>query len=107
MSSRQLYGGHGAGALAVLRRVCSFPPLWALIVALAINVAGYALPGWLTTTLGTIGRLILLLVIVALGVLFDARMLRSARVGPGAGNPRACGSCDWGCCWSGCSISRA
>lgn len=74
------YGGHGTGALAVLRRVASFPPLWALVVALLLNGAGVALPQWLVSPLGTIGRLILLLVIVALGVLFDARLLRDGRV---------------------------
>ncbi|MEO6079390.1 MAG: AEC family transporter [Steroidobacteraceae bacterium] len=74
------YGGHGARIGAVLRRVASFPPLWALIAALSLNGAGLALPEWLVTMLGTIGRLILLLVIVALGVLFDARLLRDSRV---------------------------
>jgi malate permease and related proteins len=74
------YGGHGTGVMAVLKRVASFPPLWALVVALLINVSDAALPGWLVSVLGTIGRLILLLVIVALGVLFDARLLRDGRV---------------------------
>jgi malate permease and related proteins len=74
------YGGHGTGVMAVLRRVASFPPLWALIVALSLNGADVALPQWLVTVLGTVGRFILLLVIVALGVLFDARLLRDARV---------------------------
>jgi predicted permease len=74
------YGGHGTGAGAVLRRVASFPPLWALVAALLINRAGIALPESLVSVLGTVGRLILLLVIVALGVLFDARLLRDVRV---------------------------
>jgi malate permease and related proteins len=74
------YGGHGTGAWAILRRVASFPPLWALLVALAINLSGLALPTALTSVLGTVGRLILLLVVVALGILFDARMLRSTTV---------------------------
>jgi predicted permease len=74
------YGGHGTGVAAVLRRVAGFPPLWALTVALVLNGAHIALPDWLVTVLGTVGRLILLLVIVALGVLFDARLLRDARV---------------------------
>jgi malate permease and related proteins len=74
------YGGHGTGVMAVLKRVASFPPLWALAVALLINVSDVALPGWLVSVLGAIGRLILLLVIVALGVLFDARLLRDGRV---------------------------
>jgi predicted permease len=74
------YGGHATGFTAIARRVLGFPPLWALIVALLLNVYGVALPPWLTTTLGTAGRLVLLLVIIALGVLFDARLLRDARV---------------------------
>lgn len=74
------YGGHGTGTMAILRRVASFPPLWALLAALAINLSGLVLPPVLTTVLGTAGRLILLLVVVALGILFDARMLRSTTV---------------------------
>ena len=74
------YGGHATGFTAIARRVLGFPPLWALIAALLLNVSDVALPPWLTTFLGTVGRLILLLVIVALGVLFDARLLRDARV---------------------------
>jgi malate permease and related proteins len=75
-----VYGGHGTGVLAILRRVLSFPPLWALAVALLINVGGGHLPPLLTTTLGTLGRIILMLVIVALGVLFDARLIRDKAV---------------------------
>jgi malate permease and related proteins len=74
------YGGHRAGALAMLRKALLFPPLWALVVALGINLSGLALHGWMTATLGTAGRLILLLVIVALGVLFNARLIRDRRV---------------------------
>lgn len=74
------YGGHGAGAAAVLRRALTFPPLWALLAALAINVSDVELPGWLVLPLRTLGQAILLLVIVALGVLFDARLVRDGRV---------------------------
>lgn len=74
------YGGHGTSAPAILRRVFTFPPLWALLAALLLNVSDVALPGWLVTTLRTVGQLILLLVIVALGVLFDARLARDGRV---------------------------
>jgi predicted permease len=35
-----LYGGHATGAVAILKRVLSFPPLWALAAALAINLGG-------------------------------------------------------------------
>jgi predicted permease len=74
------FGGHGTTAGALLRRVASFPPLWALVAALLLNGSGVALPEWMVAVLGNVGRLILLLVIVALGVLFDARLLRDARV---------------------------
>jgi malate permease and related proteins len=74
------YGGHGTGFLPILRRVMSFPPLWALVIALLLNISDIALPQWLTTVLGTVGRIILMLVIVALGVLFDARLIRDRTV---------------------------
>ena len=74
------YGGHGTGFAAIAKRVLGFPPLWALIAALLLNVSGVALPDWLTVVLGNVGRWILLLVIVALGVLFDAKLLRDGRV---------------------------
>jgi predicted permease len=76
------YGGHGAGVWAILGRLASFPPLWALLAALALNISGLgaAIPAPLLTALGFAGRLIMLLVVVALGVLFDARMLRSSTV---------------------------
>jgi predicted permease len=75
-----MFGGHATGALAILKRVLSFPPLWALIAALSINLAGLQLPALLTSVLGTVGRVILMLVVLAVGVLFDARLLGSRRV---------------------------
>jgi predicted permease len=74
------YGGHGASTAAILRRALTFPPLWALLAALALNVSEVALPAWLVLPLRTLGQAILLLVIVALGVLFDARLVRDGRV---------------------------
>ena len=38
------YGGHGTGFLPILRRVMSFPPLWALLIALLLNVSDIQLP---------------------------------------------------------------
>jgi hypothetical protein len=74
------YGGHGANLAGILRRIFTFPPLWALVAALTLNVSDVALPEWLVTILRTVGQFILLLVIIALGVLFDARLLREGRV---------------------------
>lgn len=74
------YGGHGASFFTVARRALSFPPLWALLAALALNASGVALPDWLTGLLRLVGQSVLLLVIVALAVLFDARLLRDGRV---------------------------
>jgi len=74
------YGGHATGFRAILRRVLAFPPLWALVLALLVNASGVALPAWLVTILHTMGQWILLLVIVALGVLFDVALLRDRRV---------------------------
>jgi predicted permease len=65
------------------RRFFTFPPLWGLVVALALNLSGLRLPDPVPLVLGTAGRLILLLVILALGILFDARVARS-RLAPTA-----------------------
>ena len=75
-----LYGGHAVGAGAILKRVLSFPPLWGLIVALAINVSGYRLPTEVTDVVGFVGRSILLLSILSVGILFDAKLVRSSTV---------------------------
>lgn len=74
------YGGHGASVRGILGRIFSFPPLWAVLVALALNASDTALPHWLVSILRTIGQAVLMLVIIALGVLFDARLLRDGRV---------------------------
>ena len=74
------YGGHGANLAGIVRRALTFPPLWALLAALAINATDTALPEWLVMILRVVGQTILLLVIVALGVLFDARLMRDKRV---------------------------
>jgi malate permease and related proteins len=75
-----IYGGHAVGTRALMKRVLSFPPLWGLVVALAINISGHALPAVVTSTLGIIGRTILLLAILAVGIMFDLRLLRSVPV---------------------------
>jgi predicted permease len=74
------YGGHGASLAGILRRIFTFPPLWAVLAALTINASDMALPEWLVVVLRTVGQVVLLLVIVALGVLFDARLLGDGRV---------------------------
>jgi predicted permease len=76
-------GGHAATPVAMARRFFTFPPLWGLVVALALNLSGLRLPDPVPLVLGTAGRLILLLVILALGILFDARVARS-RLAPTA-----------------------
>lgn len=73
-------GGHAAGPAAIARRVISFPPLWGLAIALAMNLSGIRLPDAFADVLGGVGRAILLLVILALGILFDTRIARSRLV---------------------------
>jgi malate permease and related proteins len=78
-----VFGGHSATPAAIARRVFTFPPLWGLAVALTINLSGWQLSEPVPQVLGTLGRLIVLGVILALGILFDARVLRS-RLAPTA-----------------------
>lgn len=71
------YGGHGAGIVPIVRKLAAFPLLWALAAALAINFSGIVFPEPVYAMLGTVGRLVLLLVLVALGILFDAKLATS------------------------------
>lgn len=75
-----IFGGHAAGPAAIARRVFTFPPLWGLAIALTLNLSGWRLPDPVPLVLGTAGRLILLLVILALGILFDPRLARGRLV---------------------------
>jgi len=74
------YGGHGTGLVAILRRMAGFAPLWAVLLALLMNLFGWTLPDPVADALALGGRTILLLVVLALGVLFDVTLLRSARL---------------------------
>lgn len=74
------FGNRSAGLGEIARKVLAFPLLWALAVALAINISGYRLPGAVVFALDGVGRLILLLLLLALGILFDVRLVRSPSV---------------------------
>ena len=54
-----------------MRRLVSFPPLWALTLALIINLARLPVSNVALDTLQLIGSWVVLLVPVALGLLFD------------------------------------
>jgi predicted permease len=56
-----------------LQRLGSFPPVWALVLALLINWFGWSVSRVALDTLQAIGSWTVLLVPVALGILFDGR----------------------------------
>jgi len=60
--------------------MAGFAPLWAVLLALLMNLTGWLLPDEVANALALGGRIILLLVVLALGVLFDVTLLRSARL---------------------------
>ena len=66
--------GHRAGGWShALRRLVSFPPLWALALALIINLWHLPVSSAALDTLQLLGGWVVLLVPVALGILFDGR----------------------------------
>jgi malate permease and related proteins len=66
--------GHRAGTWwQALQRLGSFPPLWALLLALIINIFGLPVSTVALDTLQAIGGWVVLLVPIALGILFDGR----------------------------------
>lgn len=73
-------GGRTAGAGEVASRLMRFPPLWALVAAAMLNGFGVAVPDLLLQALQALGGALVLLVLVALGVHFDARAFMGGRV---------------------------
>ena len=66
--------GHRAGGWShALHRLVSFPPLWALVLALIINLWHLPVSSVALDTLQLLGGWIVLLVPLALGILFDGR----------------------------------
>jgi malate permease and related proteins len=74
------FGGHAQNARGALLRLLAFPPLWAMILALTLNLLQLPPPAPLTTLLTQVGRTLMLLIVVALGLLFDGRRLGTAPV---------------------------
>lgn len=74
------FGGHGHAVPEILGRLAVFPPIWALGLALALNLSGVELPPILADTLHTGGSVAVPLVMVAMGVYFEPRLIRSALV---------------------------
>jgi predicted permease len=74
------FGGHAQSARGALMRLLAFPPLWAMTLALMLNLVHLPPPAPLATALTGIGRALVLLIVVALGLLFDGRRLATAPV---------------------------
>lgn len=71
------YGDGGGRIGHALRGVATFPPFWAVLVALTINFSGVLVPTALADALQIAGRWIVLLVMLALGIYFDVRLWRA------------------------------
>lgn len=74
------FGGKADGWSSAVKRLASFPPLWALMAALIVNTSVLEVPAGILDVLEGIGRWVVLLVLVALGILFDSRRARSRPV---------------------------
>ena len=74
------YGGHTGDIPVLLKRALSAPPLWVLMLALTLNLAGAPIPRpWPQGTL-LAGQLCVLLVPLAMGLLVSARGMRRPEV---------------------------
>lgn len=72
------FGGHGRDRREILKRIAVFPPIWALGLAIALNLGGIELNAVIADWLYAIGNFAVKLVMVALGVYFEPRRIRSA-----------------------------
>lgn len=69
-----IYGGRAGDVRGIGRRLATFPPLWALVVALLMNRLDITLPEGVAQALHTFGSAVVLLVMIALGIHFRARL---------------------------------
>jgi malate permease and related proteins len=74
------YGGHSGDIPVLLRRSLTAPPLWALAVALALNIGGAPLSRDLLHQILVLGQSLVLLVPFAMGLLVNAAGLRRPEV---------------------------
>lgn len=65
-----------------LRRLAAIPPLWAALLAVALNLAGVPLPGGLAQVLTYLGSGVVPLMLLAVGMNLEWRGLDRDRVGP-------------------------
>jgi predicted permease len=64
------YGGTSSQWRRIFAQLARFPPVWALAVALAINISGHAIPDVVLNPLQVVGEVALWLIMLALGVYF-------------------------------------
>ena len=63
------YGGHPGEWRRALGRVLGMPPFWAIVIGLALRLAGIAVPDSWSALLQGVGRWMMLLVLPAMGAL--------------------------------------
>jgi predicted permease len=74
------YGGHGTGVGEILRRVVRAPPFVAIVVALLVNVLAPPRAAGALDVLRITGQLVTLLVVPAMGLLFEPRRIATPGV---------------------------
>lgn len=68
------YGDHRATARDMLQKIVQSPLVWAIAIALCLNLGGAALPGLATGMLDPLGRMTAPLLLMSLGLYFSPRM---------------------------------
>jgi predicted permease len=74
------FGGHAANASAVLRRLAAAPPFIAIVVALFANRLAPPAAAGVLDALRIAGQIVTLLVLPAMGLLFEARRIAAPEV---------------------------
>jgi hypothetical protein len=70
------YNPHTTNRRQIFKRILVLPPLWALLVGVLLNITNIQLASPVTTSLQFVGSLTVILMVVALGLLFDPRHIR-------------------------------
>lgn len=72
------YGSEPSHWQRILKGMITFPPFLALLAALLLNVSGQAIPAAVNDSIINVGKIIMLLVPVALAIYLDTRLMFSS-----------------------------
>lgn len=72
------FGTNGSGPNVMARKFLASPPIWALLVAIALNMTNFQMPLFASTFFQSVGGITLPLIMLSLGIYFSPKLVKPA-----------------------------